>query len=55
MEKILGWAEIPEEKIRHFGKSENEKIETSSCQVHIFAKNEEDRKLLEKSMEVERN
>lgn len=38
---------IPEERIRHFGKQDNEQIETSSDEVQIFADNEEDRKILE--------
>lgn len=38
---------IPEERIRHFGKQDNEPIETSSAEVQIFAYNEEDRKILE--------
>lgn len=38
---------IPEDRIRHIGKHDNEPIETSSAEVHIFAKNEEDRKILE--------
>lgn len=38
---------IPEGRIRHVGKHNNEPIETSSVEVHIFAKNEEDRKVLE--------
>lgn len=38
---------IPEERIRHIGKFDSETIETSSAEVHIFAKNEEDRKVLE--------
>lgn len=38
---------IPEERIRNIGNSDNEPIETSSAEVHIFAKNEEDRKVLD--------
>lgn len=38
---------IPEDRIRHIGKRNNELIETSSAEVHIFADNEEDRKVLE--------
>lgn len=38
---------IPEDRIRHIGKRDNEPIETSSMEVHIFAENEEDRKVLE--------
>lgn len=37
MDKI-GQVKIPEERIRHFGKNEDEKIETSSCEVQIFTK-----------------
>lgn len=39
--------QIPEDRIRHIGKRDNEPIETSSAEAHIFAKNEEDRKVLE--------
>lgn len=39
--------QIPEERISHIGKHDNEPIETSSVEVHIFADNEEDRKILE--------
>ncbi len=39
---------IPEDRIRHIGKRDNEPIETSSAEVHIFAKSEEDRKVLER-------
>lgn len=39
---------IPENRIRHIGKNGNEPIETSSAEVHIFADNEEDRKILER-------
>lgn len=51
--QALGYAEkqifkrIPENRIRHIGKNGNEPIETSSAEVHIFADNEEDRKILE--------
>lgn len=51
--KALGYTDkqifkrIPEERIRHFGKQDNEQIETSSDEVQIFADNEEDRKVLE--------
>lgn len=38
---------IPEERIKHIGKHDNKPIETSSAEVHIFAENEEDRKILE--------
>ena len=38
---------IPEERIKHIGKHDNEPIETSSLEVHIFAQNEEERKILE--------
>lgn len=38
---------IPEERIRYIGNYGNEQIKTSSAEVHIFAKNEEDRKVLE--------
>lgn len=38
---------IPEERIKHIGKHDNEPIETSSAEVHIFADNEKDRKVLE--------
>ena len=40
--------QIPEERIRHFGKQDNEPIETSSDEIQIFADNEEDRKILER-------
>lgn len=52
MAKALGYSEkqifkrIPEERIRHIGKHDNEPIETPSAEVHIFAENEEDRKIL---------
>lgn len=39
---------IPENRIRHIGNRDNEPIETSSAELHIFAKNEEDRKILER-------
>lgn len=38
---------IPENRIRHIEKHDNEPIETSSVEVHIFAENDEDRKILE--------
>lgn len=38
---------IPEERIKHIEKHDNEPIETSSLEVHIFAQNEEERKILE--------
>lgn len=38
---------IPDDRIRHIGKRDNEPIETSSAEVQIFAENEEDRKILE--------
>ncbi len=38
---------IPENRIRHIGKHDNEPIETSSAEANIFAENEEDRKILE--------
>lgn len=38
---------ITEERIKHIGKRDNEPIETSSAEIHIFADNEEDRKVLE--------
>ena len=37
---------IPEDRIRHIGKRDNELIETSSAEIHIFAKNEKDRNIL---------
>ena len=51
--KALGYSEkkifkqIPEERIKHIEKHDNEPIETSSAEVQIFADNEEDRKVLE--------
>lgn len=39
---------IPENRIRHIGENGNGPIETSSAEVHIFAENEEDRKILER-------
>lgn len=39
---------IPEDRIRRIGKYDNEPIKTSSAEVHIFAENEEDRKILER-------
>lgn len=51
---VLGYTDeqifrrIPENGIRHIGKYDNEPIETSSAEVHIFAENEEDRKILER-------
>lgn len=50
----LGYADeqifkrIPENRIRHIGENGNEPIETSSTEVHIFADNKEDRKILER-------
>ena len=43
---------IPEGRIRHIGKHDNEPIETSSAEVHIFAENEEDRKILERAHHI---
>lgn len=43
----LKFKQIPEDRIRNIGKRDNELIETSSAEVQIFAKNEEDRKILE--------
>lgn len=51
--KALGYTDkqifkrIPEERIRHIGNCDNEPIKTSSAEIQIFAKNEEDRKVLE--------
>lgn len=51
--QVLGYTDrkifrrIPEDRIRHIGNCDNEPIETSSAEVHIFAENEEDRKILE--------
>lgn len=39
---------IPEDRIRHIGENGNDPIETSSAEVHIFADNKEDRKILER-------
>ena len=51
--QALGYSEkqifkrIPEERIKHIGKHDNEPIKTSSAEVQIFADNEKDRKILE--------
>lgn len=46
-EQIFNFKLIPEERIRHIGKIDEEPIETSSAEVQIFADSEENRKVLE--------
>lgn len=54
IETALGYTDeqifrrIPDGRIRNIGKHDNEPIGTSSAEVHIFAENEEDRKILER-------
>lgn len=51
-EQLL-FSKIPEERIKHIGKDNGEKIETSCDDIQIFAENEEDRKVLRQAYGLE--